>query len=398
MMKKRFLALPLLAALALGACGGEETPPEGKAPAVDLTQPVHVDLNASVPRYLSEYNLFAYTKADGFVFHEDVVPYEMNSALFTDYALKSRAIYIPEGTTIAYHDNDVFDFPVGTLILKTFYYAEDLRKPTENLRLVETRVLIRYEDGWRAHPYVWNAAQTQAELMVTGQISPQTFINLDGESVTTDYLVPSRNQCGTCHTRKTEEGATATFLPIGPRARYLNRDHAYGEDGVRNQLEYLSARGMLTGLPELEDVPAAYDFRQIEETGLAGRSKEEINVAARDYLDINCAHCHSPVGVQGITSQLFLNHDNNKAFNLGVCKRPGSAGNGTGGFDYDIVPSDPETSILHFRMDTVTAGQMMPLLGRSLKHTEGVELIHAWIAQMDVNENCPPKDFGTEEP
>ena len=394
-MLRIFAAVPLAASLLFAACGDESTNPVDVAPEVDLTQPVHVDIDAPAPPYLSSYNLFEYTPEGGFVFHDGVVPYDMNTALFTDYALKSRAIYIPEGETIGYDDNHILDFPVGTLILKTFYYAEDLRKPTENLRLVETRVLVRHADGWRANPYVWNEEQTQAVLTPIGAVTSQTFIGLDGESVTTNYLVPQRNQCQTCHSRQADDGVE-TFLPIGPRARYLNRDHDYGADGVHNQLEYLESLGMLTGLPPIEEVPQAYDFKQIEQEGLAGRDPEEIETAARDYLDINCAHCHSPSGVQGITSQLFLNHDSTSRFNLGICKRPGSAGNGTNGYDYDIVPSDPDTSILHYRISTVTPGQMMPLLGRSLQHKEGVELVHAWIAQMEVDSNCPPQDFGDD--
>jgi N-acetylneuraminate synthase len=46
-----------------------------------------------------------------------------------------------------------------------------------------------------------------------------------------------------------------------------------------------------------------------------------------------------------MTSQLFLNHDNTDVFHLGVCKQPGSAGLGTGGFKYDIVPGNADVSI-----------------------------------------------------
>jgi hypothetical protein len=83
-----------------------------------------------------------------------------------------------------------------------------------------------------------------------------------------------------------------------------------------------------------------------------------------------------------MTSQLFLNHDNTDRFHLGVCKLPGSAGTGNGGLKFDIVPGDPDASILHFRTDTAKVGAMMPLLGRSLVHSRGIELIRAWIAGM----------------
>ena len=136
-------------------------------------------------------------------------------------------------------------------------------------------------------------------------------------------------------------------------------------------------------------IPAAYDLRAFEAGGVTAIPPTELDAAARSYLDINCAHCHDPNAVQGITSQLFLGHDNVDLFRLGHCKRPGSAGAGTGGFEFDIVPGSPDTSILYFRVATELVGAMMPLLGRSLTHTRGAELIHAWIAAM------PPVDCTT---
>lgn len=390
---KLLLASVLMAGLVVSCDDGESRPTPSQ---IDLTQPVRLDLNAPPPELLSGYNLFAWDKVEGFTFHEDVVPYDLNTALFTDYALKSRAIYVPKGKSIEYVDNEVFDFPVGSLILKTFYYPADLRKPTENISLIETRVLVRHENGWRANPYVWNEDQTDAVLMVSGVVQRRSFINYDGETQRADYLVPQRNQCQTCHSFQATDASTEVFLPIGPKARHINRVYDYGADGEQNQLEYFASRGILKGLPPIAEVPAAYDFRPIEAEGLAGIPAEDVEVAARDYLDINCAHCHSPTGIQGITSQLFLNYDNMDQHRLGVCKKPGSAATASGGNDFDIVPGDPEASILHFRMDTTDSGKMMPRLGRSVTHTEGVELIHAWIAGMEHSPICPPTT-GVEE-
>ena len=49
----------------------------------------------------------------------------------------------------------VYDFPVGSALVKTFYFPVDER----NLHLgnnIETRVLLRQEDGWKAVSYAWN--------------------------------------------------------------------------------------------------------------------------------------------------------------------------------------------------------------------------------------------------
>jgi hypothetical protein len=47
-----------------------------------------------------------------------------------------------------------------------------------------------------------------------------------------------------------------------------------------------------------------------------------------------------------------------------------------------VVPGKPERSILVYRMDSQDPGVMMPELGRSTTHKEGVALIREWIQQM----------------
>jgi len=46
---------------------------------------------------------------------QGVMPYSLNTALFTDYAHKLRTIWIKEGSA-NYNDKEVLDFPVGTII------------------------------------------------------------------------------------------------------------------------------------------------------------------------------------------------------------------------------------------------------------------------------------------
>lgn len=364
----RRAAFVLLAAL-LASCG------DGRA----FAGPVVVDLEATRPfARLSEWRLL--TLRDGHVVYNDrVVPYDLATPLFSDYTLKDRAIYLPEGATIAYADAGVLDFPVGTVIVKSFSIAPDLRAPDVDRRVLETRVLVRHADGWRTWPYRWNDAQTDAELAPAGAVVELSFVDTDGTPREASYLVPNRNQCTSCHERQTSPGAMETVVtPIGPTARNLRGVPA--AEGEGDVLEHLTALGWLMGLREGD---AAVDWGRLEAEGVSGLSFEELDRAARDYLDVNCAHCHNPSGVQGQTSQLFLNYDNEDLFRLGFCKRPGSAGAGTGGLTFDIVPGDPDESILLFRVETEEVGAMMPLLGRSVTHARGAELLRAWIAAME---------------
>ena len=142
-------------------------------------------------------------------------------------------------------------------------------------------------------------------------------------------------------------------------------------------------------MPALDTITPTYDFRPIEAGGVAAIAPGDLDRAARDYLDANCAHCHNPKGVQGMTSQLFLNHDNTDVFHLGVCKQPGSAGLGTGGFKYDIVPGNADVVGPELQDHDDEPGAMMPLIGRSLVHARGTELIRAWINAMPASD--PPQ-------
>lgn len=379
-MRQVSFVAALLVALAspIASCGGG-----GGPTGVDLTRPVHVDVNASAARNLSEYNLFSWDPDAGFAWNDRVVPYDMNTPLFSDYALKQRAIYLPEGVSAAYDPELAFTMPVGAVVLKNFYFPADFRAPTEHLRMVETRLLVRTASGWDMRVYIWDAAQRDAVYSPSGENRRIAFVDVNGDDQVANYLIPQRNQCASCHAQNDPDTSVSQIHLIGIKARHINRVYDYGGTvAMANQLEHLSTLGMLTGLPPIASVPAAYDFRPIEAGGVAAIPPAEIDSAARSYLDINCAHCHNPNGVQGVTSQLFLNHDNVDLFRLGYCKRPGSAGLGTGGRTFDIVPADPEESILHFRIETETVGAIMPLLGRSLRHQRGEELVHAWIAAM----------------
>jgi uncharacterized repeat protein (TIGR03806 family) len=349
-------------------------------------QPVTLDLSLPMPDDLSDLHLFEVE--DGVITYNDgIVPYDLNTPLFSDYALKERALYMPEGVSASFREQGVFDFKEGTVFIKSFLFPEDFSRPTEGVRLIETRLLVRYADEWDVFPYIWDEDGEDATLERNGEVRTIEFIDPDGEARTANYLIPQRNQCFECHEQKDDEGERY-LSPIGPTARNLYRDYAYA-DGVENQLLKLAGEGMLTGLSELDSISPAVDFAELMGGGLDGLSDEERDQAARDYLDTNCAACHNPNGISGISSQLFLNYDNEDDFHLGVCKLPGSAGQGGVDREYDIVPGDPQASILMYRVETEEVGAMMPLLGRSLAHTAGAELIREWIGAMPPDD-CEP--------
>ncbi len=320
-------------------------------------------------RYLSEYGLFLDKPAR--IPNARVISYDLNNPLFTDYAQKLRYIYMPENSAPApYNESDVIEFPVGSVLIKTFAYPRDFRSPDKDISFIETRLLIHKKEGWKAYPYVWNADQSDAKLKVAGKRIPVSVIWEDGSKGTVDYAVPNMNQCKGCHVNALKE-----FAPIGPKVRNLNRIHHSDAGQRHNQIAYLRDLGFIGGGPDkASEMPKVPEPFTISDGNLFDRS--------RSYLDGNCAHCHSP-GRPADTSGLYLNFEENREVHWGVNKPPVAAGRGSGGHLVDIKPGRPDQSILLFRMQSTDPGIMMPELGRSLIHKEGIELIEKFIKALD---------------
>jgi len=60
-----------------------------------------------------------------------------------------------------------------------------------------------------------------------------------------------------------------------------------------------------------------------------------------------------------------------------------AAGAGTGNLRFDIVPGKADESILAYRMASTNPAVMMPEIGRSTRHDEGVALIRFWIDSLE---------------
>ncbi|NNE39921.1 MAG: hypothetical protein HKN14_03260 [Marinicaulis sp.] len=348
----------------------------------DVKPVFHADEN---PESLSDWGMVF--EGDGHLFvNEGVLPYDLATPLFSDYALKLRTLWTPDGKTVSYDPDGPFDFPVGTVVTKTFYYPREndewdgvvtigeaprlsqMSLPLSKFQLVETRLLVRREAKWDALAYVWNEEQTDAVLKRTGDIKPMTLVRDDDEREAFAYLVPNVNQCAACHATN---ATTKEIQPIGLKASHLNKRSNYSH-GL-NQLDHWIAAGLLTGdFSNAGAAPKNADWQ--DETA-------SLDARARAYLDINCSHCHNPVGPAD-TSGLNLKPDASGPA-LGRCKSPIAAGGGTGGRPYGLTPGAPEQSITLFRMETTDPGAMMPELGRAVAHDEGVALIAEWITEME---------------
>lgn len=293
--------------------------------------------------------------------------YTLNTPLFTDYSNKYRFVFLPDSTQAAYRSEAVFDFPVGTVITKTFTIPADLRLEDGDEEIIETRLLIKRTNGWKALPYIWNADKSEAVLTVTGGTQTVNWIDGAGDSRSTQYVIPNSNNCANCH-------GEDELIPIGPTARSLNGDYAYAS-GTANQLAHWHDQGILGGLPE--------DISGIPRIAPWNDNSADLDERARGYLDVNCAHCHAPDAAAS-TSGLFLEYSRAFSTEVGLCKPPVAAGAGSGGLEYAIVPGNAAASILPLRMDSNETDVRMPEIGRSVIHAEGVTLIREWIDSMDT--------------
>ena len=315
------------------------------------------------PKKLSAWHLFTGNPA-ALKPNAGVIPYDLNTPLFSDYATKYRFVWMPAGTSATYNDTDVFSFPIGTIFSKTFAYPDADQGGKQ--RIIETRLLVRTMAGWITLPYVWNTEQTEATLDVAADPTTVHWNHPSGKRLAIDYVIPNTNQCKGCHDR------SKTVVPIGPKARYLNKDYDYPE-GRANQLSYWTKIGYLKGAPPPEQAPKLAVWDNLASGSLDAR--------ARAYLEVNCAHCHNPRGPANTTG-LYLLASQADPMRLGLCKVPVSAGQGSGDLLFDVVQGKPEESILVHRMESTTPKVMMPELGRTLIHQEGLALIREWIASM----------------
>jgi uncharacterized repeat protein (TIGR03806 family) len=376
----RFVA-GVLALLVLASCAEQEQAPQ----VVDISWLSMKAANIrGWPDSLSEWNLLAVADHK-LVPQQGVEPYQLNTPLFSDYALKFRTLWLPETSSLTVNAGGLLGFPVGAVLSKTFYYQSDNVRSAKPVlaqqssrvelsevplganRLIETRLLVNTRYGWVGLPYIWNNEQTDATLEIAGGRVPLSLKRAEGPALEFSYGVPNILECSSCHSPNHSEKA---ILPIGPTLANLNISSPYPGNGQIGR--FVERKWLPDGL-ELGPAIARWDD-----------SGSPIEDRAKAYLQVNCAHCHNPVGPAD-TSGLYLNHDNHVGLSYGVCKPPVAAGKGSGGRLVDVFPGAPSQSILSYRLHSVDPSEMMPEIGRTVAHSEGVKLIDDWITKLPGN-------------
>lgn len=316
---------------------------------------------------LSTYRFFQGHMADQQPVQE-VLPYDVITPLFSDYAKKSRFVWVPPGSAaVQGGDQEVLAFPERSVLIKTFYY--DRVQPQDSRRLIETRLMFKRGGQWEFANYVWNADQSEAYLDLQGSLTQVTWIDPEGDQREVEYRIPAWGECMTCHKHGDDP------MPIGPKPRNLHRLMTYA-DGSHDQLERWKQRGILDGPGSMGVVPVA---RWDDVT-------EDITQRVRAYLDMNCAHCHGDGNHCSYRPIRFNWEQSVDLTALGVCVTPEEPL--LPAHSHIVTPSNLERSVLHYRLASTEVAERMPLLGRTVVHEEAQQLIELWINSLQ--QPCEP--------
>ncbi len=349
--------------LILVACNSNESENYTPVP----TSPVVLNLESVPYAQLSDYHFFQGNLKDQNPSY-GVIPYKPASELFTDYAEKSRFIWLPKGTKATYvNDIQNLNLPIGSALIKNFYYNNV--QPANVTKIIETRVMIRKSSGWIFAEYVWNDEQTDALLQSTGSSIPISWKDNDNVIQTIDYQIPTPNQCMTCHSNN------ETAIPIGIKPQNLNCNYTYAE-GSQNQLQKLIDFGYLeNNLPVA--INSIVDYKD---------TSKSLDLRVRSYFDINCAHCHSDGGSASYFPLLRLAFSETEdPEKMGVCVAASSQIPGLPRGKI-VNPGNSAESYLYFSMNTNLTFNRMPRIGRTIIHKEGIQLVEQWINSLPA---CP---------
>lgn len=394
------------------------------------------------PTTLSETGLFASVKD-----HRGspaLIPYDVVAPLWADDSIKERFIAIPGGGKIDFTAHNGWNFPEGTVLVKTFLLDLEEKNPASRRRL-ETRLLTKQLGQWAGYTYRWNDAQTEAFLVeASGRDETFTIRTATGGMRQQIWHYPGRTECMVCHSR------AANFV-LGLNVLQMNKVHDYGgvsanqlrtlehldlfhinvqehvqerkqrrDAGLENYhrlLELpLEARADLTrseqrpawsvlGLPaplrsddaakQAKLSPAQWLEKQLRErprfTSFLPKTAQHYPKLVNPYdpreaLDARAAsylhaNCaHCHVSAGGGNALIDLDFVTPTNKRKLVDEQPQHDTFGIAGAKL-VVPGHPEQSILYQRMARRGRGQMPPL---ATAHTDraALEMLHEWITKM----------------
>ncbi|HEY5042566.1 MAG TPA: PA14 domain-containing protein [Verrucomicrobiae bacterium] len=323
--------------------------------------------NGALPPLLSETGAFSDTTNR--VAATALIPYAPNTPLWSDGAVKSRYLAVPNNgglitpdQQISFLPTNTWTFPAGTVFVKNFDLVVNQTNSAVPLRRLETRLLVRDINGTvYGVTYKWRPDNSDADLLTTSSNEDILVTNADGVHTQTWYY-PSPADCLTCHT------PVANYV-LGVNTRQLNGNLTYPATGnTDNQLRTLNRLGLFN--PAINEAAITNYLKLSALTNLSASLEDR----ARSYLEANCVQCHQPGGT-GIT---FDARYDTPLAQQNITNYPASFNLG---YDHACIVKarDVWRSTLYDRMNTTNRTIQMPTLARNLIDTNAVQVMADWI-------------------
>ncbi len=327
-----------------------------------LNNSMPITIAGAIPATLSATGAFSntatLTPAPG------LMPYNVNTPLFSDNAVKTRWTALATGTTANFASTGEWTWPNGTVFIKHFELGTDDTNPAVRQRL-ETRLIVRDSTGFvYGVTYKWRADNSDADLVAAaGDQQDFTIKTAGGGTRTQTWYYPSQANCISCHT-------VVSGGVLGVKSRQLNGNYKYTSGVTDNQLRtrnHLNLFSAPLNEANISGYPALSAVTDTTAT-LVQRS--------RSYLDANCFGCHQPNGVADANWDARYDTPlaNQRLINVVPVKNLNVAG------AHVITPQSPSTSVLYLRIDTVPPDvNTMPQIARHLLDANAVQTISDWI-------------------
>jgi hypothetical protein len=373
------------------------------------------DTSSLFPKLLSETGLFEDVGKHEFA--SGVIPYSVNSPLWSDGAAKVRAFAIPSDAEdrdlhrsdrrIEFQNQFGWTFPNDTVLIKSFSLdipEERVSGVTSKNRWIETRLMVRQQNEWVGYSYRWNEEGTDAVLVSSEGEDARYMVRDDSVSAGIREQVwhyPSRAECMVCHSR-------AANFTLGLQTAQLNRDHDYGGEKI-NQLVAYERLGLLKVNPQQfvsqQSSDAPVDSPVVQQSlrqpqrfvpsdspllpwgpDRLPRLENPHNVSAsltarvQAYLHSNCASCHAPAGGGNSAMDLQFPNSVEKMGILDVLAKHQDFGIDGAKL---VASGDPERSILLERIARRGNGQMPPIASNVVDR-DAVNLLKEWIGSLSV--------------
>lgn len=312
---------------------------------------------SSFPALLSQTgafsNLTTLTPATG------LIPYTVNSPLWSDGAAKTRWFAVPNdgapyaaSEQIGFAPTGEWSFPNGTVFVKHFELT--VNEITGDRKRLETRLLVRDADGAvYGVTYKWRADNSDADLLTPAGLNEDiTITGASGATRVQKWSYPSRGQCLQCHT------AAASYV-LGQKTHQMNGNYTYPSTGrTDNQLRTFLHLGLLNPAPSESEIPTF--LKAVAVTNPTASVQHRM----RSWIDANCSQCHRPGGA-GVTgfydARLYTPLSDQNLINNYVKFR------------------DFTGSALYQRDNSIGPGQMPPL-AKNVVDEDAMENLRQWIA------------------